>query len=223
MKILLIDDHRLVADAMAIMLQDLDGSVDVTVCHSTQRALSLIDANEHYDLILTDVFMPGIDGLGLLHGLRSRKIEAPAVVISSADDKKIVQAAFDQGAAGFIRKSLPGAEMLRALKIIVSGKTYYPEEFIPSQRRVNSQRSSTPVPEVGERETVMLGDRQTEVLGLMAAGSSNKQIAQLLSISEATVKYHTSQLFRLLGVKNRTSCIREGHRRKLISGTPLAW
>lgn len=222
MKILLIDDHRLVADAMAIMLQDLDRNVDVTVCHSTQRALSLIDDSHQFDLILTDMFMPGIDGLGLLHGLRSRRVEAPAVVISSTEDKKIVQAAIDQGAAGFIRKSLPGAEMLRALKSIVGGKVYYPDEFTPSQRGATQKPPIASLTEAGDEESVMLGDRQTEVLELMAAGNSNKQIAQLLGISEATVKYHTSQLFRLLGVKNRTSCIREGHRRKLIPDAPMA-
>ncbi|MBX2824158.1 MAG: response regulator transcription factor, partial [Gammaproteobacteria bacterium] len=188
MKILLIDDHRLVADAMAIMLQDLDQAVDVTVCHSTQRALSLIDEQQHFDLILTDMFMPGIDGLGLLHGLRSRKIEAPAVVVSSTEDKKIVRAAIDQGAAGFIRKSLPGAEMLRALKSIVAGQPYYPDEFAPALRRRSSGADPAILPEeVGEEETVMLGERQAEVLELMAAGNSNKQIAQLLGISEATV------------------------------------
>ena len=68
MRILLIDDHRLVADAMAILLQDLAPDVAVTVSHTTQRALSLIDEGPDFDLILTDMFMPGIDGLGLLHG-----------------------------------------------------------------------------------------------------------------------------------------------------------
>jgi len=222
MKILLIDDHRLVADAMAIMLQELDSEVDVTVCHTTQRALSLLDDANRFDLILTDMFMPGIDGLGLLHGLRSRKIDAPAVVISSTDDKRIVQAAMDQGAAGFIRKSLPGSEMLRALRTIVAGNVYYPDDITPTFRRasINAQEPQ-PITEAGVEGQVTLGDRQSEVLGLMAAGNSNKQIAQLLGISEATVKYHTSQLFKLLGVKNRTSCIREGHRRNLIAGSPI--
>lgn len=221
MKILLIDDHRLVADAMAIMLQELDSDVEVTVCHTTQRALSLLDDKQQFDLILTDMFMPGIDGLGLLHGLRSRKIDAPAVVVSSTDDKRIVQAAMDQGAAGFIRKSLPGSEMLRALRSIVAGNAYYPDDIAPGIRRNLAANDPLPVADAGVEGQVTLGDRQAEVLGLMAAGNSNKQIAQLLGISEATVKYHTSQLFKLLGVKNRTSCIREGHRRNLITGSPI--
>lgn len=220
MKILLIDDHRLVADAMAIMLQDLGKTVDVTVCHTTQRALSLLDEDTNFDLILTDLFMPGIDGLGLLHGLRSRKIDTLAVVVSGTEDKKIIRAAIDQGAAGFIPKSLPGAEMLRALKNIVAGQPYYPEAFTSVFRRQPNVDDPLPVPKVGQQETVTLGERQSEVLGLMAAGNSNKQIAQLLGISEATVKYHTSQLFKLLGVKNRTSCIRKGHRQNLIKEGP---
>lgn len=221
MKILLIDDHRLVADAMAIMLQDLDKSVDVTVCHSTQRALSLLDDDINFDLILTDLFMPGIDGLGLLHGLRSRKIKALAVVVSGTEDKNIIRAAIDQGAAGFIPKSLPGAEMIRVLKNIIAGQPYYPKEFTSVWRRQSNNDHSLPAPEVGQQEKITLGERQSEVLGLMAAGNSNKQIAQLIGISEATVKYHTSQLFKLFGVKNRTSCIREGHRHNLIAECSL--
>lgn len=222
MKILLIDDHRLVADAMAIMLQDLANDVEVTVCHTTQRALSMIDDGLDFELILTDMFMPGIDGLGLLHGLRSRKVEAPAVVVSSTEDKKIVQAALDQGAAGFIRKSLPGSEMLRALRGIVAGNAYYPDDISPGIRKASPAQQPIAISETDADAIVVLGDRQTEVLELMAAGNSNKQIAQLLGISEATVKYHTSQLFKLLGVKNRTSCIREGHRRNLISDAPIS-
>lgn len=220
MKILLIDDHRLVTDAMAIMLQDLGKTVDVTVCHTTQRALSLLDEDTDFDLILTELFMPGIDGLGFLHGLRSRKIDTLAVVMSRTEDIKIIRAAIDQGAAGFIPKSLPGAEMLRALKNIVAGQPYNPEAFTSVFRCQPIGDDPLPVPKVGQQETVTLGERQSEVLGLMAAGNSNKQIAQLLRISEATVKYHTSQLFKPPGIKNRTSCIRKGHRHNLIKEGP---
>lgn len=219
MRILLIDDHRLVADAMAILLHELAEDVEVTVSHTTHRALSLIDEGGVFELILTDMFMPGIDGLGLLHGLRSRKVTAPAVVISSTEDKKIIRSALEQGAAGFIRKSLPGSEMLRALRTIISGESYYPDDI---GHAFISSDMTPPVELPADDAQILLGERQAEVLSLMAAGNSNKQIAQCLSISEATVKYHTSQLFKLLGVKNRTSCIREGLRRNLISDTPIS-
>lgn len=211
MKILLVDDHRLVADAMAIMLQDLAADVEVTICHTTQHALSVVDEGSDFDLILTDIYMPGIDGLGFLHGLKHRQINAPIVIISSTENERVAQAALDQGASGFIQKSLPGSEMLSALKKVLQGQRYQPRHFeaVSSKpQQINPTGAST--------EEATLGARQREVLQLIAAGNSNKQIAQLLEISEATVKYHTSQIFRFLAVHNRTSCIREAQNRGLI-------
>ena len=210
MKILLVDDHRLVADAMAIMLQDLAEDVDVTICYTTQHALGIVDEGRNFDLILSDIYMPGIDGLGFLHGLKHRQVTAPIVIISSTENAKITQAALDQGASGFIQKSLPGSEMLAALKKVLHGQKYHPSNF----EVVSSKPQS--IKNVGTSTTPELGPRQLEVLQLIAAGNSNKQIAQLLEISEATVKYHTSHIFRSFGVHNRTSCIREAQNRGLI-------
>ncbi len=215
MNILLVDDHRLVADALAIMLQDLADSVRVTICHTSQHALSVIDEKPKFDLILTDIYMPGIDGLGFLQGLKSRAINAPVVVISGTDNAKVAQAALDKGAAGFINKSLPGAEMLAALRKVLAGEKYRPAHLEPPGL------SKLPNDSVNLDETTdSISARQLEVLQLIAAGNSNKQIAQVLQIRETTVKYHTKHLFRYLKVKNRTSCIREARSQGLIDAAP---
>ena len=215
MRILLVDDHRLVADAVAILLKDLAENVEVIICHSSQHALSVVDESESFDLILSDIYMPGIDGLGFLVGLRQRKINVPIVVISGTENSQVAQSALDQGAAGFINKSLPGKEMLVALRKIIRGETV-------NSPGVASRKHKMPV-DPGEQiqnETPateqQLAPRQLEVLHLISQGNSNKQIALLLEISEATVKYHTTQIFRALGVHNRTSCVREARQRKLI-------
>ncbi len=220
MKILLVDDHRLVADAMAMMLQDLDTEVRVTTCHDSQQALDAIDKNPAYDLILTDIYMPGIDGLGLLQGLRNRSITAPVVVISGADNTNIAKAAIDQGASGFINKSLPGEEMLDALRKVMNGEHYQSADLkssrIVSGNQGNGGHSSRATNQELDGDE-QISPRQIEVLELIAKGNSNKQIAQLLNIRETTVKYHTTHLFRCLKVKNRTSCVREARRLNLIS------
>lgn len=203
MNILLVDDHRLVADAMAILLRDLAPEVEVTVCHTTQHALSVVDQNPEFDLILSDIYMPGIDGLGFLHGLKHRGISAPIVIVSSTENTKVAQAALDQGASGFIQKSMPGPVMLQALQQVLLGQVYHPPHLDAGSPRTQLKDNPTVAMEA------KLGERQIEVLQLIAAGNSNKQIAQLLEISEATVKYHTSHIFRYFGVHNRTSCIKE--------------
>ncbi len=205
MKILLVEDHRLVADAMKIMLKEIDPEVEITACYSTQHALSTVDSGVELDLILTDLFMPGIDGMGLLAGLSNRGVPTPVVVISGADDDKYVREAMSHGAAGFIQKTLPGAEMMAGLKEVMRGGRFYPQRFLAKEHRScsNEENRTSSVPRPG--------NKQLQVLQLMADGNSNKQISQIVGISEATVKYHTSQLFKLLSVKNRTSCVREAY------------
>lgn len=219
MNILLVEDHRLVADAMKIMLMEIEPGVNITACYSTQHALSTIDADEskELDLILTDLFMPGIDGIGLLAGLRNRGINIPVIIVSGATEEKYVRSAIKNGASGFIQKTLPGAEMMAGLKQVLSGGQFFPERFIVGKDHVATPKFE---PATTGSKGVTLprpGEKQLQVLSLMAEGNSNKQISQIIGISEATVKYHTSQLFKLLSVKNRTSCVREAQNCGLLT------
>jgi len=210
MNILLVEDHRLVADAMKVMLMEIEPDVNITACYSTQHALSTIDAGTELDLILTDLFMPGIDGIGLLAGLRNRGVTIPVVIVSGATEDKYIRSAIKNGASGFIQKTLPGAEMMAGLQKVLSGGRFFPERYLSSEFESGSSATAN----AGANRGVSIpkpGEKQLQVLQLMAEGNSNKQISQIIGISEATVKYHTSQLFKLLSVKNRTSCVREAH------------
>lgn len=215
MNILMVEDHRLVADAMKVMLGEIDPSISITLCYSTQHALSIIDSGKRFDLIITDLYMPGIDGIGLLVGLKNRRKRLPVVVISGSDEDKVIRMAMDNGACGFIPKTLPGGEMIAGLRHVLAGGRFFPERFAAydTQLRRGEGAPSTNQNASGLRP----GQKQLQVLQLMADGNSNKQISQIVGISEATVKYHTSQLFKLLGVKNRTSCVREAQQRGLIN------
>lgn len=215
MNILMVEDHRLVADAMQVMLTEIDEKISITACYSTQHALSVIDSGKRFQLVLTDLFMPGIDGIGLLVGLRNRDKRIPVVVISGSDDDKHIRTAMENGAAGFIPKTLPAAEMISGIRKVIEGGRFFPERFAA----LDHQLRSGEITYASNQNATSLkpGQKQLQVLQLMADGNSNKQISQIVGISEATVKYHTSQLFKLLGVKNRTSCVREAQQRGLIN------
>ncbi len=216
MNILLVEDHRLVADAMQVMLREADPDVVVMACYSSQHALTTIDAGRRFDLILTDLFMPGVDGMGLLAGLHNRDVNIPVVIISGTEEERHIRSAIEHGAAGFIKKTLPSAEMLGGLRQVMKGGRFFPERYaMMSRHRAMAERRGE-VPEPCNDSVVRPGDKQLQVLHLMAAGNSNKQISQVIGISEATVKYHTSQLFRLLSVRNRTACVREAHTQGLL-------
>lgn len=213
MNILMVEDHRLVADAMQVMLNEIDSDIAITACYSTQHALSVIDGGKRFDLVLTDLFMPGIDGIGLMVGLKNRDKQVPVVVISGSDDEKYIRSAMEHGASGFIPKTLPAAEMMSGLRQVMQGGRFFPERFAALDNQLSRGEKVG-----GSQNTTALkpGQKQLQVLQLMADGNSNKQISQIVGISEATVKYHTSQLFKLLGVKNRTSCVREAQEQGLI-------
>lgn len=221
MNILLVEDHRMVADAMQLMIKQLGPDVSVTACYSTQHALSILDGSSRFDLILTDLVMPGIDGLGFLVGLKNRGTNTPVVIISGLNDDRAVRSAYENGAAGYISKCVPSVELVNILKRVMGGQRCFPEGISLED---NSAANQSQIPSLSDNNglTRRPGEKQLQVLKLMADGNSNKQISQIIGISEATVKYHTSQLFKLLNVKNRTSCVREAQSRGLLDSYKTA-
>lgn len=211
MRILILDDHRLFLEGLRHVLAQLGEDTAILEANTTERALALLDDGERCDLILADLSLPGLDGFSFLAALRQRRITTPVVVISGTSDLGDVTRALDNGALGFIPKSLGSRELLIALNQVLDGEIYVPAAYaraVYDNHAGKNQRN-------GGAEGI--GPRQLEVLELMAEGKSNKQIATVLDITEATVKSHIGALFRALAVRNRTACVREAARRDLIS------
>jgi DNA-binding NarL/FixJ family response regulator len=214
MRILILDDHRLFLDGLHHVLRQFGEQTVIEEAQSTRQALELISNESRYNLILADLSLPGLDGFAFLQALRERRITTPVVVISGTTEVGDVRRALDNGALGFIPKSMGSAQVLAALEQVLHGDVYVPPDlwstvFDPNYReRANDDRPEAPLG---------IGARQMDVLKLMAQGCSNKEIATILDISEATVKSHVGQLFRALDVKNRTACVREATRRQLVS------
>lgn len=213
--ILIVDDHRLFAEGLSRLLETLTQAVVLRQCYSAQQAIQLLDSsNTKYDLLLIDLLMPGIDGIGLLHAISERHISTPVAVISSTDDTKTINQLMTNGAIGFIPKSVSSDVMLSAVATLLRGDIYLPDHLWSQLDFLDSgEFMASELADPGHA----LGERQIEVLRLMADGNTNKQISTILAISEATVKYHIGILFRTLGVNNRTTCIHAAKSRHLIS------
>jgi DNA-binding NarL/FixJ family response regulator len=203
--ILIVDDHRLFAEGLSRLLETLDRAVVLEQCYSAQQAIQQLDrSNKKYDLLLIDLLMPGIDGIGLLRAIAERQISTPVAVVSSTDDTGTINQLMMNGAIGFIPKSVSSDVMLSAVTTLLKGDIYLPDELWGQLDFLDSGRySATDL----TSSQASLGERQIEVLRLMADGNTNKQISTILAISQATVKYHIGILFKALGVKNRTACI----------------
>ena len=212
MNILIIDDHRLFADGLKLVINDLQGAQSYTVdqAYSAQRALDFVNAGKHYDLILTDLDMPGIDGHELVQSLVSRRVGSYIAVVSASNALSDIKKAYQQGARGYICKSESSIEMQTKLKALTEGKTSFPNEVWETLKNEPDHADDNINTISG------LGKRPLQVLKLLASGKSNKQIASVLNISETTVKFHVRTLFNTLKVNNRTWCVREAHRRGFI-------
>lgn len=211
LSVLIVDDHRLVAEGISSLLQDsqferdIGCGVDVDIVQSVQQAKDFITRGLPYGLILLDLSLQSQNGFDLLSSLQARQQQLNVIVLSASDNTPDMQRAFDLGAKGYICKFEPSEEMLRRIGLVIKGAQGYPDTF------------SEGVKAKGPSECVSLTGRQQDVLELIANGESNKQISGILHVSEATVKFHVSELFRQLGVRNRTMCVREAVRLGLIS------
>jgi DNA-binding NarL/FixJ family response regulator len=231
MKILLVDDHQLFREGVALLLQRLGSELALLQAASCEEAFALCDANPDTDMILLDLNLAGMGGLEGLAVLRERYPAIPVVVVSSADEPSTVRKAIDAGAMGFIPKSSSSELMLNALRLVLAKGIYLPPSVLLSEPSpaplgprpmapVASAARTGPTPlsplELG------LTPRQADVLYLVLQGKPIKLICRELKLGEGTVKGHVSAVLRALNVTTRTQAIVAAHRLGLVFEAPLA-
>jgi DNA-binding NarL/FixJ family response regulator len=202
MKILLIDDHALIRDALRGVLRDLVADATVFEAPDSRQAMRLIEQHPDLHLILLDLNLPDRDGFAVLTDLRKNYATISIVVLSAFHDRENILRALDLGALGFIPKSSPREVMANALRLIFAGGTYVPPEALA--------RGEAPIAQPGRRVSpadLGITERQLEVLALMAQGKSNKAICRILDTAEPTVKHHVTAILKALKVANRTEAV----------------
>jgi DNA-binding NarL/FixJ family response regulator len=205
-KILIADDHPLFREAIHNVISDGFPGSEVLETADLDSALALTQSADDLDLILLDLNMPGMHGLGGLINLRNEAPTVPVVIVSAEQDKQVVLQAITYGAVGFITKSSPRSQMTEAIEQILNGNVYLPPDIIRTQK--NTSRRSQNEPQGFAPELLQaLTRKQLLVLERMTKGESNKQIAYNLDIAETTVKAHVSAILRKLNVHNRVQAI----------------
>ncbi|TPM38998.1 response regulator transcription factor [Mesorhizobium sp. B2-3-4] len=194
------DDHPLFRGALR---EALSGIGNVTAIHEAgdfESAKALVVANEDVDLVLLDLSMPGASGLAGLISLRGIHPAVPLIVVSAHDDPATIRRALDLGASGFISKSASMEEIRGAVQAVLAGDIAAP---------VGVDLGVERDPEISDliKRLQALTPQQTRVLGMLAEGLLNKQIAYELGVSEATIKAHVSAILQKLGVDSRTQAV----------------
>lgn len=208
MKILIVDDHPLIREALHHVLTVLDGKLDLLEAQNYAEAVTAADGNPDLNLILLDLGLPDIDGFDALSQLRERYPEAPIVVLSASEQPATVTRALDAGAMGFIPKTSSNQLLLDALRMVLSGGVYLPFEIL-RQHQVTpgpALRGASAATTLSPRD-IGLTARQASVLALMVQGKPNKLICRDLGLAEGTVKIHVTAILKTLNVSNRTQAV----------------
>lgn len=195
-KILIVEDHALVREAMAQRLARLEPGLECLESAGTAHALALLDTHADVDLAIVDLMLPDMNGFSLLAVLAKRFPDLPAIVVSAMDDEASVRRALAAGASGFVSKASSGDVLVQAVREALAGGMPTPARALPG----GAARS-------GGSDRYRFTTAQARVVELLAAGCSNREIAERLGLTEGTVKVHITAIYRTLGVSSRTQAL----------------
>ncbi|WP_010139221.1 response regulator [Oceanicola sp. S124] len=197
---LVVDDHPLFCDALALTLRSVAGIGEIRKAATLQEALASLQRDGVPDVVVLDLNLPDVTGLDGLVRLRNAA-GVPVVVVSSISEDRMITSALRAGAVGYVPKHSDREVFRTAFDRLRRGEGYVPEGYLDSGDGENS--------EAVRRDEVLgrmatLTQQQSRILDLIRAGMLNKQIAYELSIAETTVKAHVTAIMRKLGVQSRT-------------------
>jgi DNA-binding NarL/FixJ family response regulator len=203
-RLLIADDHPVVRDGLSGMFSDEPGFEVVGQAANGAEAVRLAGLLQP-DVILMDLRMPEMDGATAIGELVRRGVPARVLVLTTYDTDSHVLSAIEAGATGYLLKDAPRAELLRAARAAAQG-----------QAVLSPAVASRLMGRVRAPEAEPLSQRELDVLGLVAAGSTNREAAARLFISEATVKTHLLHIYAKLGVGDRAAAVAEAFNRGLL-------
>ena len=199
LSVLIVDDHPLVATALAGVLRELRPNVICRTAHSGVAARKLLAQDGACGLVLLDLALPDVDGFGLLAHLRDCYSHIPVMVVSASENVQDMRRAIAAGALGYVAKSESPATILKAAATVCRGELYLPPALHGAPLR--------PGPDSEKAVAALLSERQIDVLRLMCVGRSNKVIAYELGLAEKTVKGRVTAIFKALGVDSRMQAV----------------
>lgn len=207
LKVLVADDHPLTLQGIRRVLEDVPDIEVVGEANSGSQVLPLIGQTDP-DLVMLDIRMPQLDGLACLDRIRKRYPKVKVVMLSAYTDREHIAAALKRGASAYIAKTVNPLDLASALRQAFEGSVY-------TAYTVAEEDES-------ECETLGLTDRELSMLRAVARGLSNQAIGKEYWVTEQTVKFHLGNIYRKLGVANRTEATRYAYEHGLLESLPSA-
>lgn len=209
-RLLLVDDHPIVRDGLRGQLQTQPDFAVVAEAGSADEALAVLNRLT-VEVVITDLRMPGIDGIELIRAIRSAHQDVELLVLTTFDSREDVTAALAAGARSYVVKDTERARLFEAVRATARGRP----ALSPSvQRQVHTDARDTAT--VGASAEPALSEREHQVLTLVARGRTNAQIGAALFIGEATVKTHLQHIYAKLGASDRAAAVALAYHRQLL-------
>jgi len=198
--VFLVDDHEVVRQGVRVLLE---AEPDITVvgeAGTASAALARIPAARP-DVAVLDVRLPDGNGVSVCRDLGSRMPEVACLMLTSFDDEEALFGAIMAGAAGYVTKQIRGADLAGAIRVVASGQSLLDPRVVSRVMRWMREQAERPDPLAG------LSDRERQILALIGAGLTNRQIGGQLRLSDKTVKNYATELYAKLGINRRAQAV----------------
>lgn len=209
MEILIADDHELFLQGLQFVLESHFKDSHITAVKDYAQLLSTVKS-KHFDLIVTDLAMPGANFMDALTQIHHIAKDTPIIIVSAVFGKEIIQKTLEIGVSAYIPKSSSNELLVSAIHLVLAGGVYIPRDLFDEASVSPEIQSLKDLASVQKEEkNRKLTGRQIDVLKCLVKGMQNKEIAHELGLTEGTVKVHVTVLLKALGVSNRTAAIME--------------
>ena len=214
MKILIADDHELFLNGLEFVLGTEFKDAKIVTAKSYTEIFERLKKENDFDLIVTDLAMPGSNWIEALDKMHEEAKDVPIIIISAVFDKEILQRTLEVGVAGYIPKSSSNAVIMSAINLVLAGGVYIPKELLSNKIDNNELTQEIKRLKSLSENELKKGDkkltpRQIDVIKAIGRGLPNKLIAYELGLTEGTVKVHITVILKILGVTNRTAALME--------------
>lgn len=214
-KILIVDDHALFLEGLSFALDGLSGDVEIITAKSATEAFDKIKSHKDLHLTLLDLDLPDMHGIEVLKRLSIDAPTLPVVILSASEHYADMKSALNTGAMGYIPKTEKSSVMLHAVQLALEGSVYVPPKLLNSPPIADNslmdernQRPESNEQHKASSTSTKLTPRQLEIFAYVGEGYTNKEIARLIDVTEATVKSHVTTALKLLNTKNRVSALK---------------
>jgi DNA-binding NarL/FixJ family response regulator len=215
LRVLIVDDQRLLCEGFRKLIE-LEPDLEVVgMAGDGEEALAMVErlsaTRTAPDVVLMDVRMPRLDGIAATRAFQERWPEIRVVILTTFDDRELIQAGLQAGAQGYVLKDITAEQLATTIRVVAQGQVLLHPDVA---HKVLASLSSAPIEPtmiapatpafVGGSDVAQLTEREREILTLLARGASNREISETLYIAGGTVKNHLSNILSKLGVRDRT-------------------